>query len=483
MSDCSLAVDPISLRAERLFSISYLYPVQRYAVSNILDGIDQIVVMPTGAGKSLCYQLPAGILPGFTLVVVPLLSLLRDQLRRLGELDLPCAALRGGQDAASRRRVMEDVARERVKLVFTTPEMLEGLGRDRFFRGLVLHHVVVDEAHCISEWGESFRPSYLRLGAFVERVKPPLVTAFTATASPRVLGRIVSLLYPERSPSVLQESPDRPNIRYAVRTVLSKARALRRLLGPDAEASVVFCLTRREAELYARVLRRRLAGREIFFYHAGLSRQERSRVESWFLDSRSGILTATSAYGMGVDKADIRRAVHMGIPRSVEAYLQESGRIGRDGLPAEALLLCSYQDLAPDTAPGSVEADRREMMRRYALSRRCRRSYLAELMGQGPPPCSGCDVCSGAAPVEVEGQREMLSAIRRNQRRFTSREALKHLCRLAGSPQADAGILSDWEAAEIEEALSALTAVGSIRSAPRGFWRGRLSVVKEPTPR
>jgi len=482
MSDSSPPVDPIALRAERLFSISYLYPVQRYAVSNILDGIDQIVLMPTGAGKSLCYQLPAGMLPGFTLVVVPLLSLLRDQLRRLGELGLPCAALRGGQDASSRRRIMEDVAREKVRLVFTTPEMLEGLARDRFFAGLALHHLVVDEAHCISEWGESFRPSYLRLGGFVERAKPPLVTAFTATASPRVLERIVSLLFPNRSPSVLQQSPDRPNIRYAVLTVLSKARALRRLLAADAEASVVFCLTRREAELYARVLRRRLEGREVYFYHAGLSRRERSRVESWFLNSRSGILTATSAYGMGVDKADIRRAVHIGVPRSVEAYLQESGRIGRDGLPAEALLLCSYQDLAPDTERSSVEADRREMMRGYALTRSCRRSCLAFLMGQEPVPCSGCDVCSGVAPEEVEGRREILLAIRRNQRRFTPREAVKYLCRIAESPHPHAEPLTDWEAAEIEEALSGLTAAGSIRTASRGFWRGKLSVVGRSGP-
>ena len=179
--------DPVAALAKRRFSLSYLYPLQRYTISNILDGLDQIVVMPTGAGKSLCYQLPAELLPGVTLVVVPLLSLLDDQLRRLKGLGIACGALRGGQSAAERRRVMVE---KRPLLIFSTPEMLWALRDDRRFHSLVLHHLVIDEAHCVSEWGESFRPSYLRLADFIAQRNPSVVTAFTATASPRVLEAI-----------------------------------------------------------------------------------------------------------------------------------------------------------------------------------------------------------------------------------------------------------------------------------------------------
>jgi ATP-dependent DNA helicase RecQ len=300
-----LSADPVSELASGRFGTPYLYPIQRFVIANTLEGRSQIVVLPTGSGKSLCFQLPSRLLPGATLVVVPLLALLQDQLERCRRLGLPAAAVRGGQSAEERAQVFARVAAGELALLYATPEVLEQPGVRAGLRRLGLAHAVVDEAHCVAEWGPSFRPAYLRLGEALAELGAICLSAFTATAGPRIVQTIRESLFRGRDAELVEGDPDRPNLRYRVLPVLSRGRALAELAARAARPALVFCRSRPAAETSARLLRRRLASEEVFFYHAGLSASERRRVEAWFFGSAAGVLTATSAYGMGVDKPDI----------------------------------------------------------------------------------------------------------------------------------------------------------------------------------
>jgi len=510
--------DPIAEAARRHFTIPYLYPIQRFVISNILEEKNQIVVLPTGAGKSLCYQLPARIGGGLTVVVVPLLSLLEDQLGRCRKAGLRADALRGGQSQEKRRRLRGQLRAGKVDLLFTTPETLERISRerigaDRWLEDTIIAHLVVDEAHCVSEWGESFRPAYLRLGAILPNLKIRCLTAFTATASPRILERIQGLLFPDQRVAILSADPDRPNIHYTVIPTLSKTRTLLGLVEAAPRPLLVFSRTRSGAERAARAVGRRMPDLDVRFYHAGLSREERERIESWYKTSTDGILTATSAYGMGVDKPDIRTVIHLDVPYSPEAYLQETGRAGRDGSPVQAALLYSAEDLGfaevlgrdrgGDDAAGTANpaadeeypvfdplaADRYAQMLGYALdTTRCRRERLLGFLGQEPGSCSGCDVCAGRQLEQAEGEAEILGFVSGNRRRFTLRQALKLLRGgksyeavtggLAACP--DFGSLAGWQEEEIEEALEALRRSAKIKVLKRGFWKERITLVSPP---
>jgi ATP-dependent DNA helicase RecQ len=486
-----LSQDPLEELAERDFGLKYLYPIQRLVIANVLEGADQIVVLPTGAGKSLCFQLPSRVLEGVTLVVVPLLSLLEDQLARCRKAGLSAEALRGGQRAEKRRRIGEQAARGRLRLLYATPEALATAGVRELLRGLKLAHAVVDEAHCVAEWGPEFRPAYLQLGQVFRRLRVGTLSAFTATASPDTLEAVRKQLFAGREPLLVQGDPDRPNLRYRFQEALSKQRALASSLRGAARPALVFCRSRPAAERAARLLRRRLASEEVFFYHAGLETRERRRVEAWFLRSGDGILTATSAYGMGVDKPDIRTVVHLEVPYSVEAYLQESGRAGRDGQPAECVLLYGAEDLAFAQGPGlASDLERRRYLRlleRVCDAASCRRQALLEALGRPAPACAGCDVCAGQAGRPAEGREALEAFFRRHSRRFTPRQAVQVLagrtCYEVVQHELDCypgyGALSGWEPEDIAEALGAMQASGELRVAGRGWWKGRLLVDRQ----
>lgn len=453
-------------------------------VSNTLEGRSQVVVLPTGSGKSLCFQLAALLLDGPTLVVVPLLSLLADQLRRLAEAGVPAAELRGGQEPAMREELFAAVASGRVRIVLATPEACLVEGTLRRLAALSFAHLVVDEAHCIAEWGETFRPSYRALGSLARAIGSPVVTAFTATASPPVIRRVREALLMGDDARVVVGDPDRPNIRYAVRPVLVRERAVEEIARGSRRPLLVFCRTRDGTERLARELHRRLPGEEVLFYHAGLGREERAGVERRFLSSDRAILVATSAYGMGVDKSDIRTVVHADVPPSVEAYLQETGRAGRDGRPAEAVLLVSREDERFRAALGAGrERDRYDRMLGYALAGcACRRRTLLELIGQQPQGCAGCDACDGTAETVAAGEREIARFAAAHPRRFAVEPASEVL---AGrrTPRTVRGFLdglegfgdlAGWERADVEEAIRELVALGRLRLA--GWpWRGTLA--------
>jgi ATP-dependent DNA helicase RecQ len=486
-----LSADPITELASGRFGVPYLYPIQRFVIANTLEARSQIVVLPTGSGKSLCFQLPARLLAGATLVVVPLLALLEDQLERCRRMGLPAASIRGGQGAEERAQVLARAAAGELRLLYATPEVLEQPGVRAGLRRLGLAHAVIDEAHCVAEWGPSFRPAYLRLGEALQELEVPCLSAFTATAGPRIVEAIRESLFRDREAELVAGDPDRPNLRYRVLPVLSRARVLAELAARSARPALVFCRSRPAAETAARLLRRRLASEEVFFYHAGLTAAERRRVETWFLGSSAGLLTATSAYGLGVDKPDIRTVIHAEVPYSVEAYLQESGRAGRDGQPAEAVLLIAAGDRLFDAGYGLGAEQAEVQRRRYRLllskaleHGRCRRESLLEGLGlpRGQQACSGCDVCDGTARAEPEALSELFGFFRLHPRRFGLRQAAQIL---HGRPSHEVvvqdldgvrgyGLLAGWEREEVEEALEALLATGDLRLARRGLWKGRL---------
>ena len=455
-------------------------------ISNTLEGRPQIVVLPTGAGKSLCFHLPSLLLQGPTLVLVPLLSLLSDQLRKLQAAGAPVGALRGGLPREEKARLFEAVRRGEIRLLLATPEAClagpntEQLARCRF------SHLVVDEAHCVSEWGESFRPAYLEAGTLAVRLGITMVTAFTATASEEVLGKIRRILFPAGGESLVSGSADRPNISYSVLPVLSRWHAIDEIVRQAARPTIVFCRTREGAEAGAHAMRRRFPGQPVFFYHAGLRREERTAIEEWFLPSSDGVLFATSAYGLGVDKPDIRTVVHADVPPSVEAYLQETGRAGRDGKQSTAILIRSREDLAFASRLTDEAARRRYgLILGYALQQgQCRRKALLSLIGQELVSCSGCDVCAGTAADRPAGESGILGFVRRHPRRFTPAEAAGVLAASPG-PEAVRGFLdvlrgwndlAGWERDDAEEAIRCLIAEGTLRVPPAGPWAGKLTV-------
>lgn len=479
-----LELDPLGHLAATRFGVDYLYPLQRFVAANVLDapayegGFRQLALLPTGFGKSLCFQLPALLLEGPTVAVYPLLALMEDQARRLAEVGLGAAVFRGGMEEAERRKAEKAIETGEAKLVVTNPESLKGRLLD-FLKERKIAHLAIDEAHCVSEWGESFRPSYLELGKAAEVLDPPALSAFTATASPRVLEAVARHLFGGKAWSLVQGDPDRPNISYSVARSLSRERALEGLLRREARPAIVFASSRDGVQILAERLQARLSTRNLRFYHAGLNREEKTRIEEWFMDSTEGILITTCAYGMGVDKKNVRTVIHYDQPPSIEAYLQESGRAGRDGKPSRAILLASAQGQRAKEAEGEVARARREALASYASTRgRCRREALLEMLGSElASPCTGCDVCEGRESLLVEGQAEISAFLAANPRRFDEAQARRLLSGRTGEPPraGGSGSLASWRDEDIGTALVGARLVGLARKGASWPWKGRLS--------
>ncbi len=445
------------LQELKRFKVPYLFPYQRLVVSNILEGCSQLVVLPTGSGKSLCFQLSAYLLPGPTLVVFPLLSLIADQQRYLHGLGLEAGVIRGGQTGKERERLWKGLEQGSIKLVLSNPEALRSAEVLRRIRGFHFSHLVVDEAHCLVEWGTTFRPSYLGLGRMAEYSRIPLITAFTATAAPRVLDQIKRILFGRDSVQLVQGNPDRPNIIYDFVPTLSRTHTMVELTRGAKTPCLIFSRSRTSAEMNARLLRRRLDRSEINFYHAGLSAAERQRIESWFFRSRRGILSATCAYGLGIDKSDIRTVIHSDVPPTVEAYLQETGRGGRDGTLTRAYLVYSYADSCFGKQLRGWEGERFRYLMGIVLDpHHCRRQALLCSFGVEEVVCSGCDVCLGRAATLPEQLATLEDFFRRHKWVFTRREAVRYL---AGTPCPG----ENWTKEDISEAIGSLKAAGLLR--------------------
>lgn len=324
-------------------------PGQREAVQAALDGRDALVVMPTGGGKSLCYQLPALAGDDLTVVVSPLIALMRDQCARLTDLGHPAVMLASGGDGEANRRALDDIRDGTAKVCFAAPERFASGAFRAALRTRALALFVVDEAHCVSEWGHDFRPDYLRLSTVIAELGHPPVMACTATATPKVAEEIVGRLG-LRDPERVRSGFDRPNLSFDVlpfdgegSVARKRATLVTGLRDPGNRPAVVYCGTRKSTEEVADLLA--AAGLGVVAYHAGMSADVRGARQDAFMRGEADVVVATNAFGMGVDKADVRSVWHWALPSSLEAYYQEAGRAGRDGLPARAVLLASRSDL------------------------------------------------------------------------------------------------------------------------------------------
>lgn len=410
--------DPAAQAALENFGIKYLFPWQRLVVGNIMDSYfsakrrgdeeglldcngKQIVLLPTGAGKSLCFQIPAILMEGPTLVIYPLLALMGDQYRRMSEGGIKAAIFRGGQTAEERDenfRLLDGGA----KIIIANPEILSDEKLTGRLKEYGISHIAIDEAHCVSEWGDTFRPAYLELGKILRTLDVPVVTAFTATASPEVLARISDVLFNGEAHIVRSES-DRPNIHYYVKKVASKKAAALVLAKTEARPMIIFCGTRSRTEDMAQELNTAFGAETAKFYHAGMERGEKTKIEEWFFSRKDAVLCATCAYGMGVDKKDIHTVVHLDPPQTAEAYIQEAGRGGRDGSVANAILLWNFEDSLrfAEFPSGS----RKAALREFAGTRSCRRQVLLDALGAEQAVCSGCDICRGKALLKTDSYR------------------------------------------------------------------------------
>ena len=336
--------DRLRLALRETFGFDRFRPGQEEAAGAVLDGRDLVAVMPTGSGKSLCFQLPALLLEGTSVVVSPLIALMKDQGDGLRSRGVAAAALHSGLGAAERAGVERDLAARRLRLVYVAPERLASARFNAALAAVPIARLIVDEAHCISQWGHDFRPDYGRLGELRVRLAVP-VAAFTATATPEVRADIARQLHLS-DPLELVTGFDRPNLTLAVepcRSRADKARALDRLLREVGTPGIVYAATRKSVDLWAGVLEAR--GLRSGRYHAGLGDAERVRVQDDFFAGRLDAIAATNAFGMGEDKRDLRFVPHAEVPGSLEAYYQEVGRAGRDGLPARGVLLFGPADV------------------------------------------------------------------------------------------------------------------------------------------
>jgi ATP-dependent DNA helicase RecQ len=378
---------------------------QRRAVLAALRGRDCLAVLPTGGGKSLCYQVPALVLRGLTVVVSPLISLMQDQVAQLRARDVAAAYLSSTQPGSAQATVWAGLRSGRVRVLYVAPERMAQLVAAPHDPIALL---AVDEAHCISEWGHDFRPHYRALGRHRVALGRPPTIAVTATATPPAREDIVRVLRLRR-PVRIVRSFDRENLSFVARRYRSdpeRIRALAALLRRTAESSVVYVPTRNQTDGVATVLRR--WGFNALPYHAGLPGPARRALLERFLDGGVRIIVATNAFGMGIDKPDVRLVAHLGIPPRPEAYFQEAGRAGRDGRLAHCAMLWLPSDLAlarhlagaDDPVAGRGASNHRKArqaglraMRRYVETRGCRRRVLLEYLGERPVRCGGCDRC------------------------------------------------------------------------------------------
>ena len=365
------------------FGLDAFRPGQEELVNAVISGGDCLGVMPTGAGKSLCYQVPAIALPGMAVVISPLVSLMADQVSALVDMGIRAAFLNSQLTPKQQAEVLRRARGGTYELMYVAPERLDDPRFCEFAWETSLSLIAVDEAHCVSQWGQDFRPSYLRIGQFVDQlpVRPPLA-AFTATATPRVADDIVRLLG-LRDPLRIVTGFDRPNLHFAVEQ-LSSERKLSRIIAyakaHPADSGIVYCSTRKEVEELQDALID--AGIRATRYHAGLSHSERTGNQQAFVNDDAAVMVATNAFGMGIDKSNVRYVIHHNMPSSLEAYYQEAGRAGRDGEPAECLLLWADGDIA--TCRHFIESDIENEALTYEekeLVRAAQRRRLAAMAG------------------------------------------------------------------------------------------------------
>ncbi|MDY4902778.1 MAG: RecQ family ATP-dependent DNA helicase [Treponema sp.] len=465
--------DEVSKSALDAFGIKYLFPWQRIVISNILDSAQQselprqdnetendiicngkqIVLLPTGAGKSLCFLVPALLLKGPTLVLYPLLALMADQKRRMDEGNMKTVVFKGGQTQAEREENFS-IIKSGAKIILANPEVLQDKSLVKRLAQCNIAHIAIDEAHVTSEWGDTFRPAYLTLGNIINELGVKTVTAFTATASPVVLQRISQVLFNGEAHIVRSDS-DRPNIHYTVINSFCKKREAFHLAVTREKPLIIFCGTRKKSEEMARELAAYYGSDKVKFYHAGMEKKEKDDVEKWFYPKKDGILCCTCAFGMGVDKKDIKNVIHLEPSPTAESYIQEAGRGGRDGSIAEGILLWSKNDSVKGEA--FPQGSRERVLKTFAESSTCRRQVLLDALGGEQAVCDGCDVCRNGKSADYASDGTFaLNFIRKHRKLFTKAELISHLMKKLNEKYLNEFSMNVWTAEDVKEIIMQL---------------------------
>ena len=460
-------------------------PGQQELVEGLLNGRDVLGVMPTGSGKSLCYQIPALLFPGTTLVISPLISLMKDQVTALKLRGITAAFLNSSMAEDEYRETAYQAATGAYKIMYVAPERLQAPGFQDMCQHMDIPLIAVDEAHCISQWGQDFRPSYLKIPEFVSALpKRPVIGAFTATATPNVRKDILENLK-LMEPAIITTGFDRPNLSFSVYQPKDRDKSLSELLRDRyRQSGIIYCATRKNVEAVCDQLDGE--GFSVTRYHAGLDAEERRRNQEDFLFDRKRIMVATNAFGMGIDKSNVSFVIHYNMPKSLEAYYQEAGRAGRDGCDADCILLYAPQDVItarwliehsepnPDLTPAeqaevrAKDEERLKWMTFYAKTKKCLRHELLRYFGEKAP--ENCGNCSNCVPdcehVDITTEAQMiLSCIARTDQQYPEEVIVQLLHGVLPYPPPEGlnpgelttfGLMDDTEESSIHEMVHAL---------------------------
>ena len=423
---------------KRYFGYDTFRNAQETLIDNILEGKDTLGIMPTGAGKSLCYQIPALLMDGITLVISPLISLMKDQVGSLNQAGIHAAFLNSSLTVNQYYKALGFAKQGRYPIIYVAPERLVTEEFLDFALNSNIVMVAVDEAHCVSQWGQDFRPSYLKIVEFIKKLpKRPIVSAFTATATKEVRDDIIDILELQ-SPMVITTGFDRRNLYFGVMTVKDRYSAIKNYLEiHNSDSGIIYCLTRKQVEEVCERLIKE--GFLVTRYHAGLSDEERRKNQDDFIYDRIPIMISTSAFGMGIDKSNVRFVLHYGMPKNIESYYQEAGRAGRDGEPAECILYYSSRDVITnqlfiDNNQDNIELDEvtraivkerdRERLKKmtfYCFTNECLRDYILKYFGEyGSNYCGNCSNClTQFEQVDVtEIARALISCVESSRQRY-----------------------------------------------------------------
>jgi len=413
----------------RYWGYNDFMPLQKKAMECVCSQRDSIVVLPTGGGKSLCYQAPAVILPGLTVVVSPLISLMKDQVDALIECGVSAARIDSSLAAHEQQRVFEALHNKQLKLLYLSPERLVSDGFVEVLKKTGLSFIAIDEAHCVSMWGHDFRPEYRQLGLLKQVFPKVTIGAYTATATEHVRGDIAEQLHLE-NPEMLIGSFDRPNLVYKIRRRTNRAKQVRDVLDRHkGESGIVYCIRRKDVDGLCTVLRAK--GYNVLPYHAGMADEDRKKNQDAFINEKVDTIVATIAFGMGIDKSNVRYVIHTGMPKSLEHYQQETGRAGRDGLDAECSLFYSggdygtWKNLLSEMEPEAhkIAVIKLNKMYNYCTGGVCRHKAVLRYFGQTleKDNCAACDMCLGELDCmkdSLQTAQKILSCIVRLGQRF-----------------------------------------------------------------
>lgn len=470
---------------ETYFGYTSFRPAQEAPIASLLGNEDVIGIMPTGAGKSICFQIPALCKSGLTIVFSPLISLMKDQVDGLLVQNIPAALINSTLTQAEFNKTMYEVRSGKIKLLYIAPERLGSNFFCNVLRALPIAQVIVDEAHCISEWGHDFRPSYRLIGEWLNSLpKRPIVGAFTATATKYVENDIKKLLGLDKA-NVYVTGFDRPNLSFSViRTPKRMDYVVHYVLQHDDENGIIYCATRKDVDRVYENLTR--AGIKVGHYHGGLSDEVRREMQNAYADDKLQVMVATNAFGMGIDKSNVRYVLHYQMPRNMESYYQEAGRAGRDGAPAECILLYSGQDVQVHKylieqsieTPERQEVELRKLqsMIDYCFCSNCLRKYMLNYFGESTvwTTCDNCSSCKGSGDkVNVTKEaKAIFRAIMGTDERYGASmitsivrgERTDRIMRAGHDALPVFGLLSDVDEKSIKGLIQQFVASGYLRS-------------------